>query len=129
MYTRIFIHDDDKHKKSLKNKWFLCIFIVDFYDLSGKKAKLKSIFVPSRRFPRFALGRSSKICFSSRRIINFYYACQFVLFAFYYFFSLRCFAEATFFDLFDVHLLVVEMIKHKNGININIRTCITNNNL
>lgn len=54
-----------------------------------------------------------------------------LLFDFYDFFP-SC-QRNFFFDLFDVHLLrvvvVVEMIKHKNRININIPTCITNNNL
>lgn len=81
IYIRIFMYDD-KHKKSLKNKWFLCIFIVDFYDLVGTVAKAKSI---SCLLCCFLVGNAgSKICCSSRRIINFYCACQFLLFDFYY---------------------------------------------
>lgn len=35
-------------EKSLKNKWFLCIFIVDFYDLSGNQINfLSPLFFPS----------------------------------------------------------------------------------
>lgn len=61
-------------RKVWKINDFFAFLLLIFMIWAEKKAKIEINFC------------ASKICFLSRRIINFYYACQFVLFDFYYFF-------------------------------------------
>lgn len=88
---------DDKHKRSLKNKWFLCIFIVDFYDLAG-------INFSSFATVKYASQAEELLIF----IVHVNFCCLiFIVLLLTRFSEAPAPPKRNFFDLFDVHLLAL----------------------